>query len=82
MGKSYEYTHEGVVQNVLRYARSLEIPEGMSKQLAERAARKADIWMKNKSTVTESDLRRVIGKELEIVSPDLAFAYRNHDKII
>ena len=82
MTKAYEYSHKGIVQNIIREANALSISEGVSKKIAERVAKKTDAWIKNKGTVTESDLRRVISKELEVISPDLAFAYRNHDKII
>ena len=32
--------------------------------------------------ITEDDLRKQIVKELKVLEPNLAFAYRNHDKII
>lgn len=82
MGKSYIYSHKGVAQSVKRYALSVDIPEGWAEQLAERTATATDKWIANKNTVTESDLSRFISNELKRISPDLAFAYRNRDKII
>ncbi len=79
---TYEYTSKGIEQNVLRYARSQNIPEGWAKQIAQRVAKATDAWIEDKDTVTEDDLRKVIYKEIKILDPDLAFAYKNHDKII
>jgi len=80
--KSYEYSREGVKQSVLRAAKSARIEDGWANQIAERAAKAADTWIADKNIVTEADLRKVIAKELEEVAPDVAFAYKNHGKII
>ena len=75
---TYEYTHDGIKESILRHAKSLRWGE----QVAERVAKAADKWIDDKDMVTEDDLRNFISKELDDVSPDIAFAYRNHDKII
>ena len=82
MTKSYTYSHEGVAQSVKRYALGANIQERWAEQLAEKTACAVDKWIASKNTVTESDLSRVIYKELKHISPDVAFAYRNRDKII
>ena len=79
---TYEYSHKGVKESVFRQAKALRLPEGWGKQIAERVAKATDKWIENKDIVTEDDLRNFICKELEKVSPDIAFAYQNHDKII
>ncbi len=79
---TYEYSTRGVEQNVLRYARSQNVPENWAKQIAARVSKATDAWIADKDTVTEEDLRRIIYKEIKILDPDLAFAYKNHDKII
>jgi hypothetical protein len=79
---TYEYTHDGIKESILRHAKSLRLPEGWGEQVAERVAKAADKWIDDKDMVTEDDLRNFISKELDDVSPDIAFAYRNHDKII
>ena len=66
----------------MRYARSQHIPENWAKQIELRVAKATDAWIEDKDTVTEDDLRKVIYKEIKILDPDLAFAYKNHDKII
>ncbi|MBR0133834.1 hypothetical protein IJM16_01030 [Candidatus Saccharibacteria bacterium] len=79
---TYEYSSKGIEQNVMRYARSQNIPENWAKQIAQRVSKATDAWIEDKDTVTEDDLRKVIYKEIKILDPDLAFAYKNHDKII
>lgn len=79
---SYEYSTNGIKQSILRQARGIGLPEGWAKQIADRVAKAIDIWIEDKEIVTEDDLRKQIIKEVEGLSPDLAFAYKNHDKII
>ncbi len=79
---TYEYSSKGIQQNVLRYARSQNVPENWAKQIAERVSKATDAWIADKDTVTEDDLRKIIYKEIKVLDPDLAFAYQNHDKII
>ncbi len=79
---TYDYSSDGVKQSILRNAKSLSIPEGWAKQIAERVAKETDKWIADKEIVTESDLRKKVIKELEKLDSDLAFAYQNHDKII
>ncbi len=79
---TYEYTHEGIRESVLRHAKALRLPEGWAEQVAERVAKATDKWIDDKDVVTEDDLKNFICKELDEISPDIAFAYRNHDKII
>lgn len=78
----YEYSSRGIQQNVLRYARSQNVPENWAKQIAERVSKVTDAWIADKDMVTEDDLRKIIYKEIKVLDPDLAFAYQNHDKII
>lgn len=79
---TYEYSASGVEQSILRNAKSIGLPEGWAKQIAKRVSKETDAWIADKEIVTESDLRRQIVKELKDLSPDLAYAYQNHDKII
>ena len=63
-------------------AKSLRIPEAWAKQIADRVVKNIDKWIADKELITEDDLRKQIVKELKVLEPNLAFAYRNHDKII
>ena len=79
---TYEYSHSGVKQSVLRQAKSARLPEGWAEQIAERIAKATDKWIEDKDIVTEKDLEVFICKELEQLDSDIAFAYKNRDKII
>lgn len=79
---TYEYSSDGIRQSILRHAKSLRLPEGWGEQVADRVAKATDEWISDKDIVTEEDLRVFICKQLEQISPDIAFAYHNHDKII
>ena len=58
------------------------MPEAWAKQIADRVVKNIDKWIADKELITEDDLRKQIVKELKVLEPNLAFAYRNHDKII
>ena len=79
---TYEYSHEGIKESVLRQARGIRLPDGWAEDIAERVAKACDEWIEDKDIVTEEDLGTFICKQLETLNPDIAFAYRNHDKII
>lgn len=80
--QSYEYSRDGVRNSILTQARGLKIQEGWAAQIAEQVARATDAWIQDKEMVTEADLQRVICRQLDKLSPDIAYAYRNNDKII
>ena len=79
---TYEYSSAGLKKNILMNAKSLRIPEAWAKQIADRVVKNIDKWIADKELITEDDLRKQIVKELKVLEPNLAFAYRNHDKII
>ncbi|MBR5669712.1 hypothetical protein IKX12_01370 [Candidatus Saccharibacteria bacterium] len=79
---SYEYNVDDIKSNILQQAKSLKIPSGWAKQIADRVAEKTDKWIADKAIVTEDDLQKVVIKELDKLNSDLAYAYRNRDKII
>lgn len=80
--KQYRYSRIGVIQSIMRQARAAKLPEGWARSLANTVADTTDRWILNKDIITEDDLRGVIIARLGELSPDLAFAYQNHDKII
>jgi hypothetical protein len=78
----YEYSRRGVKESILRHARSTKVAPGWAEQIAERVASDVDAWIADKDIVTENDLRKKIIKELDVLCPDIAYVYKNHDKII
>lgn len=79
---TYEYSSAGLKKNILTNAKSLHLPEAWAMQIADRVVKNIDRWIADKELITEDDLRKQIVKELKVLEPNLAFAYRNHDKII
>ena len=59
---TYEYTHDGVKESILRHACALRLPEGWANQISERIANATDKWIEDKDIVTEDDLRIFICK--------------------
>lgn len=79
---TYEYSSDSIKQSILRNAKSAKVAPGWAKQIAERVAKEVDAWIADKEIITEADLRKKIISELEKLNPDIAYAYKNHDKII
>ena len=63
-------------------ARAVGIPEGAAEVFVERTMKDAKKTLKNRSIITENDLKRAILKELKKYHADLAYVYENRDKII
>ena len=63
-------------------ARALGIPAGSAEIFIDRTILDATKALRPKSLITENDLKRAIAKELKKYHADLAYVYRNRDKII
>ena len=64
------------------HARAIGVPEGAAKAFIEQTILGAQKNLTAKTTITSQDLTRLVSKELAKYSSDLAYAYKNHDKII
>lgn len=58
------------------------IPAGAAEVFADKAMQSARKSLKTKSIITEQDLTLAISKELTKYNADLAYVYKNRDKII
>ncbi len=63
-------------------ARAVGIPSGSAEIFIEKTLESAKKQLKNKSIITKKDLERIIAKELKKYNADLAYIYKNRDKII
>lgn len=63
-------------------AKGVGVPAGATKAMADQIAERVVSWAKKRNTITEADLYRRLAKESKKYSPDLAYVYENHDKII
>lgn len=77
-----DFDEETIIKSLKRDAKALDIPPGSAEVFIERALKEAKTALKNKRIITRDDLTRAISKELKKYHPDLAYVYKNRDKII
>lgn len=63
-------------------ARGIGIPEGAAEIFIKRTLKDAQKSLRQKSIITEGDLKRAITKELKKYNADLAYVYEFRDKIV
>ncbi len=63
-------------------AKAVGIPSGAAEIFIERTLEDVKKQLKNKTIITNKDLERIIAKELKKYNADLAYIYKNRDKII
>ena len=76
------YASKSLRQAVLADARALGIAEKWAETIANKTVDHVNKWIKNRGAVTESDIRRVAYKKLQELNPDIAYIYKNRDKIL
>ncbi len=64
------------------HARAISIPEGAAQAFVKQTILGVQKNLTQKTTITSQDLTRLVSKELAKYNSDLAYAYKNHDKII
>lgn len=77
-----KFSERKLLNDIMREARVLNLHPGTAEFVAKRAIMKAKQWAEGRSMVTADDLTRVISKELAKYNKDLAFVYKQRDKII
>lgn len=77
-----ESTIKSLKTSLRAHARAINIPEGAAEDFIKRALSDASKALKNKTVLTDNDLKRVLYKELKKYNADLAYVYKNCDKII
>ncbi|MBR2796008.1 hypothetical protein IKE13_03080 [Candidatus Saccharibacteria bacterium] len=63
-------------------ARALGIPAGAAESFINETIKSTLKTLKGKSIITNNDLKRIVYKELKKYHADLAYVYKNRDKII
>ena len=71
-----------LAEELKRESRSLGIPVGSSEKIIEEVVASVCLWLEKRSLITQDDLERVVSRELDKYNKDLAYIYRNRDKII
>lgn len=64
------------------HAHAVGIPEGSAKIFVDETVSQVKAKLATQTTITNQDLTRLISKELSKYNSDLAYVYKNHDKII
>lgn len=64
------------------HAKALDIPSGAAEIFIEKTLKQTRDSLKMKKIVTEKDVRQVVEKKLRQFNADLAYVYKNRDKII
>jgi hypothetical protein len=78
----YDYSHDGIKENIIQHGAGLGLPRGWLEQVAEMTASAVDKWAESKHTITEEDIRNQVINQLKPLNADIAYAYENYDKII
>lgn len=69
--------------HILRiHTKALGLAPGSAEVFINRSIKAAEKTLKNHTVVTEKDLNHAIAKELIKYNADLAYVYKNYDKII
>jgi 2-phosphoglycerate kinase len=79
---TYTYSREDLKKEILEHARSLRLAPKWAETIAEKTAKNVDVWIEGRGIVTEADIRRIAHQTLKKLSSDIAFVYKNYDKII
>ena len=75
--------NEKVLRQELKIdARALGIPAGAAEYFMDDTCKSVQKTLSDKSLITENDLKRSVYKELKKYHADLAYVYKNRDKII
>ena len=69
-------------QNLKIHAHALGLPEGSTESFVSETLKSVKKSLKDKTIITEADLTRLVARELKKYHADLAYVYKNHDKII
>ena len=64
------------------HAHAVGIPEGSAKVFIDQTILSIRKKLTKQPIITDQDLVRLVSKELSKYNSDLAYAYKNHDKII
>lgn len=82
MSESVKFSKKLLVEDILREARVMRLRMGWAEMIAEKVAEAVEKWAKTRAIITEDDLSRVVEMELAKYHKDLAYVYKNRDKII
>ena len=77
-----EFSEKQLINDLKREAKVLNLEQGAAELIATEVAKKIQLWMTDKPTITQSDLDRRIITEVRKYNKDLAFILGERNKII
>ena len=77
-----KFSEKKLVEEILREARVLNLHMGAAEVFATKTTAKVKKWAEKRAAFTQDDLDRVTALELEKYNKDLAYVYKNRNKII
>lgn len=76
------FDERDLVVDICTEGRVLGLSRETVQPFAEKVAKKVGAWAKKRKVITEDDLNRKLGEELEKYDFNIAYVYKNRDKII
>ena len=73
---------KAITKELKIHAKAVGIPIGAAEIFIERTIKDAKKSFKSKKIITNKDLERALSRELKKYNADLAYVYKNRDKII
>lgn len=77
-----EFSEKQLINDLKREAKVLNLEQGAAELIATEVAKRIQLWMADKPTITQSDLDRRIITEVRKYNKDLAFILGERNKII
>lgn len=75
------FNKDSLIKEIETEAKCLGIPSGAAESFAKRAVESASKRLAKRKIITNLDLERMVGEELNKYNADLAYVYQNRDKI-
>lgn len=75
-------TEKSLISLLKIHARAIGIPDGSAEIFIDKSLKAVKKSLKNKSIITDADLRRLVAKELKKYNRDFAYVYEKCDTII
>ena len=82
MKKPKKYSSDKLKAEILALAKSLRLADKWAETIATKTVTHVDKWLEKHTIVTDEDVHRVAYKKLKELSADVAYIYKNRDKII
>lgn len=76
------FNEKDLIRELKIDARAVGIPAGAADAFVAETVKNAKKSLKSNSIITKKDLIRTVSKELKKYNADLAYVYKNRDKII